>query len=153
MFKRLSKLIHIVIPFEQKYQFIRIPVTPTYPSSIRCSHINILLKIWPRLLKQRRSFMCSVSFILSRIVNFNFVFQMDDHQSRINHRFKCSPAFLIGFPIFRFDRIRWKVFQKRVVCTKFDIYVCITWCSYEPQITLIERPTWRRHIGLNRGFG
>jgi hypothetical protein len=33
------------------------------------------------------AFLCSVSFILSRIVNFNFVFQMDDHQSRINHRF------------------------------------------------------------------
>ena len=33
---------------------------------------------------------------------------------------------LFGFPIFRFERTWWRLFQKRVMCTKFDIYVFIT---------------------------
>ena len=32
---------------------------------------------------------------------------------------------LFGFPTFPFERTRWKLFQKRVVLTKFDIYVFI----------------------------
>jgi hypothetical protein len=32
---------------------------------------------------------------------------------------------LNGFPIFDFERTWWRLFYKRVVCTKFDIYIFI----------------------------
>jgi hypothetical protein len=44
--------------------------------------------------------------------------------SSISYPFYCSKIFkLFGFPIFLFWTTWWRLFRKRIVCSKFDIYV------------------------------
>ena len=61
--------------------------------------------------------------ILFVIYHFNF---MSWHLICLGPLVLLLPIFkLFGFPIFWFECTWWRLFHKRVVCTKFDIYVFI----------------------------